>query len=119
MFSETRDDRNFGYRHLQLAEMARMEAHCARIARKYNDAIETLKWRLEKEPKDAWAWKELAFVYYEKGDIAPAIQTLKTGYKKTLDDTLTLYLAFLLGETKHYEIAIKYFKSIYSQLDIV
>lgn len=119
IFSKTGDDRNFGYKHLQLAEMARMAAHCARITRKYNDAIDTLKWCLEKDPKDVWAYAEMAFVYYEKGDIAPAIQTLKTGYKKTLDDTLTLYLAFLLGETKHYEIAIKYFKSIYSQPDIV
>lgn len=119
IFGEIGDDRNFGYKHLQLAELARIAAHGARITRKYNEAIETLKWRLEKDPKDAWAWGELAFVYYEKGEVASAIQTLKTGYKKTLDDTLTLYLAFLLGETKHYEIAIKYFKSIYSQPDIV
>ena len=53
------------------------------------------------------------------GRVASAIQTLKTGYQKTLEETLNLYLAFLLGEAKRYEAAIKCFKSVYSAPDLV
>lgn len=119
MLNKVEADRNYGYQELQLSEMLRVSAHCARITRKYNEAIDTLKMQLKKKPKDAWSWGELAFVYYEKGDIASAIQTLKTGYQKTLEETLNLYLAFLLGEAKRYEAAIKCFKSVYSAPDLV
>lgn len=119
VLTDIEDDRHFGYGRLQLAEMRRMLAHMARISRDYKAALKHLKCLLKNDPKDAWAYGEMAFVYYEMGDIDSAIQTLQTGCSKTHDGQLTLYLAFLLGEAKKYTAAIQCFKKIYSDPALV
>lgn len=104
----------YGYKKLQLKEMQHSLAHMYRIGRDYPNALKQLQNTLKEDPKDEWAYGEMAFTYYEMGNLPAAIETLHNGIKAIggYGETLGWYLAFLLGENHEVDKALQVFEKI-------
>lgn len=113
MFNKIDADRSYAYKHIQTEEIYRIYAHWARVLRNYPKAIESLQELIKKEPKTDWPYIELAFVYYEKGQIDNAIEIAQKGLEKAEEkEDLRVYLSFFLSEAKQYDAAIDCFKKL-------
>ena len=114
MLAATQENGEYGYKKLQLKEMRHNLAHTYRIGRDYPNALKQLQNALKEDPKDEWAYGEMAFIYYEMDKLPAAIETLHNGIKAIggYGETLGWYLAFLLGENHEVDKALQVFEKI-------
>lgn len=114
MLAASQENGKYGYKKLQLKEMHHNLAHTYRIGRDYPNALKQLQNALKEEPKDEWAYGEMAFTYYEMDKLSAAIETLHNGIKAIggYGETLGWYLAFLLGENHEVDKALQVFEKI-------
>lgn len=114
MLAATQENGEYGYKKLQLKEMHHNLAHTYRIGRDYPNALKQLQNALKEDPKDEWAYGEMAFIYYEMDKLPAAIETLHNGIKAIggYGETLGWYLAFLLGENHEVDKALQVFEKI-------
>lgn len=114
MLAASQENGEYGYKKLQLKEMHHNLAHTYRIGQDYPNALKQLQNALKEEPKDEWAYGEMAFIYYEMDKFPAAIETLHNGIKAIggYGETLGWYLAFLLGENHEVDKALQVFEKI-------
>lgn len=114
MLAASQENGEYGYKKLQLKEMHHNLAHTYRIGRDYPNALKQLQNALKEEPKNEWAYGEMAFTYYEMDKLSAAIETLLNGIKAIggYGETLGWYLAFLLGENHEVDKALQVFEKI-------
>lgn len=114
MLAATKENGEYGYKKLQLKEMRHNLAHTYRIGRDYPNALKQLQNALKEDPKDEWAYGEMAFTYYEMDKLSAAIETLNNGIKAIggYGETLGWYLAFFLGENHEVDKALQVFEKI-------
>ena len=114
MLAAAQENGEYGYKKLQLQEMHHNLAHTYRIGRDYPNALKQLQNALKEDPKDEWAYGEMAFTYYEMDKLPAAIETLHDGIKAIggYGETLGWYLAFLLGENHEVDKALQVFEKI-------
>lgn len=114
MLAAAQENGEYSYKKLQLQEIRHNLAHTYRIGRDYPNALKQLQNAIKQDPQDEWAYGEMAFVYYEKGDLPTAIETLNTGIKALggYGEALGWYLAFLLGENHEVDKALQVFEKI-------
>ncbi len=114
MLAAAQENGEYGYKKLQLKEMRHNLAHTYRIGRDYPKALKNAKIAIKEDPKDEWAYGEMAFIYYEMDKLPAAIETLHNGIKAIggYGETLGWYLAFLLGENHEVDKALQVFEKI-------
>ncbi len=114
VFDFYKDDGKYGYKQLQRQELQHMLIHACRIGQDYPKALKNAKIAIKEDPEDEWAYGEMAFTYYEMGNLPAAIETLHSGIKAIGDygETLGWYLAFLLGENHEVDKALQVFEKI-------
>ena len=111
-FNETNLN-NMAYQEWQMEEMSKIEARYMWIMGRYNTSLSSCKKMIEKNAKDAWAYKQAALVCYAKKDYANALLYSLDGWKQNSSDNILYnYCIYFAVLNKDYDLAVELFNNV-------